>query len=287
VWPPGLALTLALALPLCGALGIGCGFVGSKVPQVGYASLVLAPLFGAFMSVLTDWAAHKGRVRNRRANWALHVIAGLFGLYLAWCTWAQGTMIRLDSGRAPARVLSFALDPGALFAALQNILELGPWSAFGWTATGWPLAALWGVETILVLVPASAGHPKDLGTYCETCHAWCGDPVTVGRLNAELDDDDVRAQVEAHSWASLQTRAQDPARADSDDPFVRLKLVRCFGCDQLHALLVQRVSVSFDDEGERHESVELIVDRLLLEPRDSVELRASFGSFAAPTLESA
>ena len=280
IWPPGIVMALGLSLPACAALGLGYGWFGGMYPAARFFVFLAGPIFGGLMSLICDWALNKGHVRNNAANWLVHAVAGSLGLYLSWCVWANLTVLRLEPSLAHANPFALVFDPSALGAAVLRIFETGPHVLFGWTPTRWPLAALWAIEAVLVMVPATTGHAKDIGTYCERCRKWCEGPAHVGSLRASLDDDDLRAWCESFDWARFEAHQERPEALK----FIRLSLVRCFECDQTHALIVERVEVEIDDEDNRSESKTLLVDRLLLDSASSAQLRVMFGNFGAAPL---
>lgn len=128
-----------------------------------------------------------GKVRGRMTNAFAGLMIGFISLYLAWVWY-----LYLASG-----VFLFNTDAMLLFMKL--IAENGMWEIGGATPTGGALYAIWGIEALIILVPAilialSADTP-----FCEPCNQWSnesscsvtfGIPEDLDRFRQSLEDAD-------------------------------------------------------------------------------------------------
>jgi hypothetical protein len=133
---------------------------------------------------------------------------------------------------------------------------------FGWTPTGGALWAIWGLEAIIIIgvaAPVAMGVLSD--PFCERCGRWVESTRSLGPFALIDDRGAFRAALEAGDWAQLE-RLQ-PARSGASS-FTELELKHCDGCNELHLLTVNSVTVKVKD-GKEDKKDEAVLQNLILD----------------------
>ena len=147
------SITIVIAA-ICGA--VYAQLINLWPSQPVLLNFLLTCAFGYALGKLAVAASKLGRNRDERAARTLGRVAGFVGLYSAWACdpWA-----RLEIGY-------IFVHPAVLWDYVVWFYETGFWSLNGRsTLAGPPLAVVWIVEALLILIPArliSAKHATAL-----------------------------------------------------------------------------------------------------------------------------
>lgn len=255
----GILLSLVAGFVAAALLGVAYAYLIFYIPFV-YINFFITIGFGALLGVAVGAAAKAGKVRNNAVVAVIALIAAAVGYYIHWAFWIA----------AATEVRSF--DPNALWAFIQVLNTLGPWSIFGWTPTGGPLWFIWGVELLMiVLLGMLAAHAMTSDPFCEATGQWTT-RTNLPRRFTPLPDD---ATIES---GSAVPGMLSPVPDDSP-AYTEVSLFSAEG-SELRCVTLQGVTVEIDKDGKEDASKRVIAHQLLLD-RDSFDKLQRMGETAA------
>lgn len=255
----GVLLTSALAVSAALLLATVYAYAILYIPIRGYVTFILSGGFGFLMGIAVVSALEKGKLRNAAASLALGAAVTLFAFYAHWVIWTYAILRR---GDVDVSLAALWLNPGSLWAVIQRINELGSVSVRDIKPTGAFLYGFWGLEFLLIAVPALiVVHGAGRRPFCEGCDAWSDQHEGAHALNLR-DVAEVKAAAETKDFAALASFGAAPADAGY---YVRVDLTRCPKCDRTNTVSLHAVTAEVDSKGTRTEKVDLVVDRLLLD----------------------
>jgi hypothetical protein len=248
-------------------LAFAYAYAIAYIPVVGYITFVLAAGFGAGAGAITGWLLKRGKVRS--TGIALLVV-GLTSVVAFWASWVAWTYAVLSRGGAEVGLGDLATRPSLLWQAVQVINEVGAWSFRGSTPKGTILWVFWGVEALLILVPAllAGAAVASSGVFCERCQAWCPSAETT-RLGAGIPGDQVRAHLAQGDLSILAALGPH-----GGGPYTKVELTVCPRCSQTATLAVDQVVPTTNSKGETSEETVVLAPAFLLSPAEIAAVRA-------------
>jgi hypothetical protein len=264
----------ALALPL----GFGGGLVAAvllgtiygqamaRIPVVGKITFVIAALAGAGYGAIAALLFRAGHGRSTAMGAIAATLASIVGHYMAWVAWLSVVLSR--NGAEGPSMLDILVDPGAMFATISRISEVGAWSVSGSAPSGTVLWVLWSLEALIVLgagIGLGAGIASG-GVYCEQCGSWCKEDEGRVHLNP-APKDAVKQHLEAQDFSVLNQIGP----LSQPGPSLRLDLAYCEKCDKTHAVAVNALTPKSDGNGS---DVDLVLSYLHTSPDVSRWLRS-------------
>lgn len=257
----GMLLTIAGGLVAAGILGAIYGFLIFWSPFV-YINFFITLGFGIGLGASVGGLAKLGKIRSTGVVTVLALAILMFAWYAHWVTWS----------RLITEVL--VLNVATLSRLLATIADLGAWSIFSWTPTGFALWAIWGIEALMIVGIGTLGAAGVVDVpFCEDTGQWATDRKLDIRFNP-LNDAAVPGSP-ASLLASLQPLNGDEAA------FVEVTVATADGSD-LRCVSLDNVVVETDKDGKQEAKSTCVVRHMLFD-RDSFErlLKLSPDSAAA------
>lgn len=244
----GILLALVGGLIAGVILGAIYGFLIFWSPFV-YINAFITVGFGIGLGVSVGGLAKVGKIRNQGVVTILALVVALAAYYVHWSVWV-GRMVE-----APV------IAPGELWAFVSTVNELGPWSIFGWTPTGFSLWAIWAIEAVVIIgVGAiSAGGIIDV-PFCEDTGQWTKESALPSHF-ATIDSPNVTSP-----GALLQ--ALQP-NGDSPNAYTEVSVATAEG-SELRCVSLNSVVVETNKDGKDETKKQTIVKNMLFD-RDSFE----------------
>jgi hypothetical protein len=271
--PSGIVPLKALAMGVVAALVAGAivgplyGLAIWYNPLI-YVSALLSLALGGGMGFLTAAVMKAGHARNMVASVALGVAAAGFAHLVGWITW---TAIAYSDVEEFDWV--YLLDPAVFWEAIVAINEVGVWSLRSSSpVNGAMLWAVWGLEAAFVLGAAAFGAaiPAADGVYCEHCRRWCADSDSVMCV---ADDEASEPLVRRIIDGDLDALAQMEAPVPDQSTWLNVAVAACEGCGRTNTFTLERVTRTFDKEGNEKLSTDPLVDRWLLSKEQVQKVR--------------
>lgn len=256
--PSRLAMFLPVGL-VCGALlGVAYGYLFAYLPIVGYVSFILAAGFGLLLGTGIVFLAGLAHVRSRPVMILVTLLVAGVAYYTSWVAWVHAL-----AGRADVAIPfgELATSPGLLWAFISSINEHGVMSISGWIPKGVVLWLFWGLEVLLIFVPALmvVTNVRSSSVYCEACKDWCKQAPAIDLSVADLDD--IAQRLEG---GDVQTLMALPPRDAEAAAWTRVEVMQC-GCTKTNTLSVKSVWIETDDEGAQSEKDAVVVNRLIID----------------------
>lgn len=245
----GVLMSIAGGAAAAAALGAVYGVLIYWSPFV-YINFFITLGFGILLGVSVGSLAKLGKIRSTGVVAVLALSTALFAWYAHWVVWSQLiTEVQL-------------LNVATLSRLLATIADLGAWSIFGWTPTGFALWAIWGIEALMILGIGTLGA---IGTvdvpFCEDTGQWASDRKLDVRFRA-LNDATV-PESPTSLLASLQPLSGD------ESAFTEVTVATADGSD-LRCVSLDNVVVETDKDGKQDEKKTSLV-RYMLFDRESFE----------------
>ncbi|MBB3698495.1 hypothetical protein KMW28_15965 [Flammeovirga yaeyamensis] len=174
-------LVAVTALPILGLVYAYCIWY---IPFI-YINFIIALAFGFITGLAINiFVIGKGKVRNVNIARLFGLAGALVAMYFHWSVWVDlvinaGEQIGTGkygitvSNISIFQVFSLAIDPSTLFMIIEEIQKVGTWGLKGNTVSGPFLYVIWGVEALLIIVPAViVTTAKSRMPYCEMSDTW-------------------------------------------------------------------------------------------------------------------
>jgi hypothetical protein len=260
----GVFLTLIIGLIAGVILGVIYGFLIYWSPFV-YVNAFITFGFGIGLAILVGTAAKMGKVRNSTVVTVLALLVALVAYVAHWSVWI-GRMAEMES-----------VAPGDIWALVNVINTLGPWSIFNWTPTGFALWAIWGIEALVIVgIGTFAAHGTTDVPFCEDTGQWTKETKVAAQFAPLPEDPDINSP---GSLLGALHPVEDNARA-----YTAVSVATAEG-SELRCATLTRVTVETDKDGKDKTSETTVVKDLLLD-RQSFEKLTRMGQ-ADPGMEHA
>jgi len=256
---PGLVMVLAGALAVGLGLGFAYGYLMPFIPFV-YINLLITIVYAAGLGATVAYVGKAGKIRNTLLTGVIGLVAGAWGLYVAWAA----DMLSREY------VDSFTLSPGVLLTYLGEFYDKGAWSiGSGKTnVTGIFLAIVWIIEAGIIVVSAAlvaAGIFSDL-PFCERCNLWTR--MTKGLQRLSLTG--AEGLVQRLGNGEIASLAEVERAGATDKAFLRIDLASCESCADSNYVTIAAVHTVVKD-GKEEEKEEKIIRNMEIGGQD-VEL---------------
>lgn len=245
----GVFLTFAGGLVVASMLGAIYGFLVFWSPFV-YINFFITLGFGVGLGAAVGSLAKLGKIRNTGLVTLLALAVALFAWYAHWVVWSQ----------LVTEVL--VLNVATLTRLLATIADLGAWSIFSWTPTGFALWAIWGIEALMIVGIGTIGAMGIVDVpFCEDTGQWAENR----RLNTRFKalGDAVVPESPTSVLASLQPLVGDEAA------FVQVTVATADG-SELRCVSLDNVVIEIDKDGKQEAKSTSLVRHMLFD-RDSFE----------------
>jgi hypothetical protein len=277
------------AVPVGGAVetvvaGVLTAVVGGIIYAYGfhwipliYLNILLTLGYAGAMGLAIAIAARRGRIRNNLFLRVVALLVALVGLYSYWAAylWALAGI-----GNVGLR----AFWPGTLVGFAGHLFANGSWGIKNLVVTGWPLVAIWVIETVtIVRVCMSAALANAQRPYCESCDAWTDVEADVARL-AATGEEPAWQQVFAGDLPSL---AEFPPAPPGVREFVRLGTARCPRCEHSRFLTASAVQIKLDKKGKESVKERQLLTNAILTPSQFAVVEACSQLYQQQSLENA
>lgn len=257
--PGGILLTIAGGLVAAGVLGAIYGFLVFWSPFV-YINFFITLGFGVALGASVGGLAKLGKIRSNGVVAVLALAVALFAWYAHWVVWSQ----------LITEVL--VLNVATLSRLLATIADLGAWSIFSWTPTGFALWAIWGIEALMIVGIGTLGAMGVVDVpFCEDTGQWARDRKLDVRFQT-LND-----AVVPESPTSLLARLQ-PLNGD-EAAFVEVTVATADG-SELRCVSLDNVVVETDKDGKQEAKATTVVRHMLFD-RESFERLLNISSESA------
>ena len=238
------------------------------IPFAGVISFILSIGFGVLLGLTIAAALRWAKVRHEGILFLSSATAASSALYVSWAVW---TWLLLRQSDVEAHVLALVQKPDVVWGLLGEINAVGAWSMSGFTPTGAVLWVLWGLEALLILVPAVLLPLGVLSVpFCERCDIWCEPSEDVARLSA-CEPSQLKSHMDAKELDVLLELGNP---AEHDDTWIRVDLHDCPSCGNLHTMTLKSISVTVVDDGEHQQKELEVVNHLLLNTEEAHQIRA-------------
>ncbi len=245
----GILLALVGGLIAGVLLGAIYGFLIFWIPFV-YINAFVTLGFGFGLAVSVGGLAKVGKIRNSGVVTVVALIVAAAAYYVHWVVWVG----RMAEGAT-------VTDPGQLWMFIKTVNALGPWSIFGWTASGFGLWAIWGIEALVIVgLGVISAHGMIDVPFCEETGQWTTESTLPGHFQP------VDAVNVASPNAILQ--ALQP-NGDSPQTYAEVSVATAEG-SELRCVSLNNVVVETDKDGKEETEKTSIVRNMLFD-RDSFE----------------
>src|SRR5687768_12020229 len=165
--PSRLLLVIVASLVAAMILAFVYAYAFAYLPFVGYVSFILAAGFGLLIGFVVGRGLLYGHTRSAPVTILVTLLVTFVGYYVSWAVWVHAIAARSD---LDIPVLELATSPGLLWSMIGVINDAGVWSMHGWTPRNEILWVFWGIELVLIFVPAVMVSLGALGkaAYCES-----------------------------------------------------------------------------------------------------------------------
>jgi hypothetical protein len=215
--------------------------------------------FGIVIALAVHYLATFSRIRSNAVPIVITLLACGSGYYVAWGT---DFMAR---AKHPENVSSLAaFNPFFLRQYVQHFYEQGAWTfSSGRTpVSGISLGIIWSLEALTIFGTAVAAVRWATGdtTFCEKCGVWSAKAENLARY-VPGDEQDLAARLDASDYEVLAGRKLPLASARE---FWQLDAHLCPSCDEHACLSVDRVTLSFDNDGKVTRNARTIINKLIV-----------------------
>jgi hypothetical protein len=246
-------LAAGIAAVVCGLI---YGYAFYYIPLI-YLNVLVTLAFAAGIGYSVAGGVAVGKVRNNLFVGTVSLAATLLGLYVYWGAYLWA-LAGID------QVGLWAFFPPTLIRFAQALFEKGSWGlSDGNPITGWVLAALWVVETGIVLVVSLLLSLRYSDVpFCETCNEWTQVERGVARLAADGSEPAWENVLAGDLPALAEFHPSPPGAAQ----FVRLDVARCPRCDQSRFVTIKAVEIVVDKNGNTSEKERELITNGTLTP---------------------
>ncbi|MCP4216814.1 MAG: hypothetical protein GY765_19340, partial [bacterium] len=155
----GLLFMLLLGTVTSICLPVIYGYCLQVIPYI-WIRLFLTCVVALAVGALIGLSARLGKVRNPLLASALGLLFGLLAEYVGWVAWLYAF-----SGQQ-----ALIFSPDEIYTIMKEIAGTGLWSFHGFAPKGATLFMVWGIEALIIIIPAAAIPFTMIGIpYCETC----------------------------------------------------------------------------------------------------------------------
>jgi len=247
----GAMMAFGVAVPIAVVAGALYGALECVNPLI-YFTIIGTFLLGIGLGVVDNRLLKMGQVR---APWLAALLAlwtGGWALYGAWTGWATAFMYQVGQGMV-------VWDPFTLIALVMAVLEEGAWSLKEFTPTGGILAAIWGIEALIIVgATVVTGRSQASEPYCERTGMWFSDEFE-GLVLEDLADE---ALFKLCGDGALTEVAGRPLTALDVVLVASLKVGQ--GPPETGALSFERVTVTVDGKGKKKTTRKDVLKHLLV-----------------------
>lgn len=274
----GPLLAILAAIVIGYPLGFVYAYLIKWIPFI-YLNFFITVGYGLAFGFIAAIFMKIGQVRNNTVAFLTGIVVGIAGWYLNW-----NAYLHTLTSHAPLLVM-----PSQLLKVMKVLYENGAWGVgqlFGAhsTISGIPLAIVWAVEALMIILLAGAlGWGSIAQTpYCETHGCWLDQEKKMDKLDAFTNPDHIAA-LKAGNLAPLD---QAQPRVPASGHFARMTLRHSPKCDDYCTLSIANITVTLDKNGKPQEKSDLIVTNLQV-PKTMFDYLAQFDHPTAKTLTTA
>ncbi len=253
-----------IGLFLIPIIGIPCGVILSCIYSYAifyipfiYLNFFITLFFGIFLGFILRKIAIIGKVRNTSLLMITGLIVGSIALYCSWITWIY----------AFTEHAYYTVDPSDMWLVISKTAELGAWTIFGWTPTGWALYLIWGIEALMI-VGVTSILASTIPPYCENCKQWLTNEIELPPISAISDIDSIKIDLEngsIHSLLSIGLAEQSSAT------YATITIVQC-DCLETNLLTIKTLTTEIDDGKEKTEET-VVINEIIITQSDFEKLK--------------
>lgn len=263
--PVGILIGLVVALIICFCAGFAYAYLCSWIPLIWLRFFFIIGLAFA-IAVAGNMIGNFGKVRSRPLALVLGlVVAGIAN----WLQWVAYFHAQSDPGL-------WIIDPRAIYALLQVMAENGVWEIFDWEPTGGALWGFWIVEAGIISAAALVGAVSSEGPFCEVTGQWASNEHPLVPMALPQDE---AAQADRVARDPVNALVAAPEPDEDDSVFLQAKLASIQENPERGTwfVTVERVSLSWDDEGKMQEGRETVMPWLIIDHAQAQRLLAARG----------
>ena len=245
----GLVLVPLLGIPVTLLLAGIYGTLEASNPFI-YISFLGTLGVGFGIAFTINFVSYMTNVRNRVFTLLNGVAQGGVAVYFSWVfsLWAYSEF----------QDEYLIWNPVVLVQMIGVLADVGLWSIFGFTPTGWVIYLVWLAEAGIILLLAAAATSGNPNPYCEDCDCWAEQQEDVLVLPAAAAE--TLADLLVSEQYKVLFEHQDEL-VDSDD-YLTVDLYCCPQCEGSNFLAVRHLETSYDDDGDPDVDDETIVEPL-------------------------
>lgn len=259
----GILLTLTGGLVAASLLGALYGFLIFWSPFV-YINLFITFGFGVILGTAAGGLAKLGKIRNTGLVSVLALAVALFAYYAHWVVWTELV------------TEAWILNVTSLSRLLSSIADLGAWSIFAWTPTGFSLWAIWCIEALMVIGVGTFAAISIIDTpFCEDTGQWAKDETLTVHFKP------LSGTVIPESPVSLLSNLE-PA-ADEAGTYAEVTVATVDG-SELRCVSIDNVVVEADKDGKEDTKKTSLVRHMLFD-RENFERLLSLSQGPAANSE--
>lgn len=258
--PIGPIIALLMGISTAIALSFAYAYAISFIPFI-YLNFILTGFFGVAVGAMTAMGGGIGKIRNEKVVIGLAVFSALIACYMSWVVTVY---VWFDSD-------AYLFNPADLLSIIQLVAQEGVWTLKGTTPTGGALYAVWGIEAAAII---GASYFGALGAYsaepfCEKCNQWTKVVELTDRLEHPEDFEAFLKGLESKNYAVLTELRNTKS---SEAVKMKVDLLDCSSCSQVHYLRITLSVRGFDDDGKEETEETLLINNLFLDGKTHQEL---------------
>ena len=274
----GVFIASLLGFGTAAILGLLYAFLINWSPIVYLNALGTLGL-GFVVGIAVGYGAVLGKMRNTYLVGALGLLSGLLAMYVAW------------AADAPARTnfaVPFLLSTDLIKAWMQHGYDHGFWTLGkagreGGTVKGMPLAFIWGIESLVVVLGATlfAGKAISQRPFCEEDNCWTKEEKNVARVHAWDPSGTAISRLQAGEIQVLNELLR--VEGDSRQWFT-VDVAACPSCAECDYVTIKRVTQYLDSKGNPQTKEEMVVNNLGVTREESQAIRGAGRELSAEEL---
>ena len=269
---PLVGLLAGITAGACAAIVLAHLYVlGTVYIPIVQVEFLLTAGFGAAIGWVTAHFMHRFKVRSRALIMASSLGLASIGWLFSWLVWLDHTF------GDQVGMLDLA-NPFMVIGLVAQVFETGTWSvgsSLSGAVNGLPLAAVWLVEAVIILVGAAfvAQNETHDRVFCERCESWCSVHPDRRFFDVSESESLLSGLVERGDWTVL-SMAKDPTTGGQ---WLSLKLGVCDGCHGTNVVAVDHITQSFDNRGNEVRTPKVFIAYHCITHEQMTALRSQLG----------
>jgi len=182
------------------------------------------------------------KCRSRASSFKYGSLAGVFAVYINWCTFLFVLLYRYKDAIPLTEIL---LNPSGVFHLSSSLSVDGWYSLIGFNVSDWFLWLIWIKEIIGILAAGVLDgsvvlHEK---VFCENCNRWVEDIEDEYKIHSSIKND-------------IGPIAEIPDVQKDKAAHIEVNIHHCSSCNNLSIVDIDLITLEENDKGEIQENEE-------------------------------